>query len=60
MINTAAIAKLVKELRDYMLNPAYKEFLEMSAEMRRDKFNAYIKAGFTEQQALELCSKEVM
>lgn len=59
MIDTAAIAKIVKDLRDYMCNPAYKEFNTLSAEMKRDKYEAYLKAGFTKQEALELCTKEM-
>ena len=39
------------------------QFLEMTgliAQIRKGAYDAYIKQGFTEEQALELCSKSIM
>lgn len=35
--------------------PAMLEMLAIDAQMRRAKYNALIKEGFSDQQALELC-----
>ena len=58
MIDTAAIARMIKELTDYMSNPAYKELNELMGRMRWEKYKAYRDVGFSEQQALELCMKD--
>jgi hypothetical protein len=43
-------------LRDMIANMATTlQFIEISAKMTRVKYNALIKEGFTESQALELC-----
>ena len=44
-----ALRVLKKELGDFI------EMQEMASEARYAKFNALKKAGFSEQQALELC-----
>ena len=59
MINLADMAKMIKSLQDVMKNPAYTEYIKVSARARREKYKAYLDAGFSEQQALELCSKEM-
>ncbi len=33
------------------------EFEQIEAEITRAKFNAYVKQGFTEEQAIKLCQK---
>ena len=37
--------------------PSYVEMAAVMAEIRRAHYDAYVKQGFTENQALELCKK---
>lgn len=53
--NQAAIAMGVKALRDNIL--AHIEFEQITARLTRAKFLALVGAGFTEQQALDLCKR---
>lgn len=55
--NSEQLAPLVKEMLERMQNPAYQDLVAATAIERRIKYKAYLKEGFTEQQALELCTK---
>lgn len=46
---------LVKQLKDNIL--AHIDFVTLNARIQRAKFNALVKVGFTEDQALKLCEK---
>ena len=47
-------AFLLKKLQDEMRNPVYAERIKILAQYAKDKFDAYVAAGFTEAQALHL------
>ncbi len=47
------LAQLIVRMRENM--PAYFEFEELQAKVKRKKFLSLVSEGFTEQQALELC-----
>lgn len=51
----ADFAALVKSFRDNLL--AHIEYGQLVAKTQRAKYLALVKEGFTEQQALELCSR---
>ena len=51
----AVIAPLLKAWMDEMKTPLYHERIAVVAIDRLNKYQAHIKAGFTEAQALELC-----
>lgn len=46
---------LEKQLRDNLL--AHIDYVTLNAKIQRAKFNALVKEGFTEDQALKLCEK---
>jgi hypothetical protein len=47
------IAQVLRRYRENM--PALMEFQRLKAQLTREKFNALVRAGFTEEQALKLC-----
>lgn len=49
------LAQHVKNFRENM--PAHIEYAELQARLYFKKYSALKKEGFTDQQALELCSK---
>lgn len=51
----AALAPLLKQWLEEINTPMYIDRMNVVAMDRMAKFKAHIKAGFTEQQALELC-----
>jgi hypothetical protein len=51
--NEATFPMLVKQLADNLL--AHVEYVQLNAKIQRAKYEALVKEGFTEQQALELC-----
>lgn len=51
----AALAQSVKNMRENL--PALMEFEQLQARLSRHKFQALVEAGFSEQQALELCRR---
>lgn len=53
MTNEATFPQLVKQLADNLL--AHIEYAQLNAKIQRAKYEALVKEGFTEQQALELC-----
>jgi len=44
-----ALREVKASLSDYI------EYIKIDAQIRREKFNALVKQGFTEDQAVELC-----
>lgn len=48
------LAKSIKDLGEMLKNPAYVELINASAKEAYFKYTAYIKAGFSAQQALQL------
>lgn len=47
------LAQSIKQMREQL--PALMEFAELQARLTRTKYNALLKEGFTEVQAIELC-----
>lgn len=54
--NIAELAKAVKKFRDNMM--AFIEFNELQAKVDKAKYDAYVKQGFTAQQALYLIKEK--
>jgi hypothetical protein len=50
--NETTFPVLVKQLADNLL--AHIEYVQLNAKVQRTKYEALVKEGFTEQQALEL------
>jgi hypothetical protein len=50
--NETTFPVLVKQLADNLL--AHIEYVQLNAKVQRAKYEALVKEGFTEQQALEL------
>lgn len=53
MNNEATFPVLVKQLKDNIL--CHIDYVQLNAKIQRAKYEALVKEGFTEQQALELC-----
>ena len=49
------IAKAIKTMRENM--PAMLDYFEITGQMRFKEYQAFLRAGFSEQQALELLKK---
>ena len=52
------LAQIIKEWALRIASPAYREMRRVQARDRRIKYLALIEAGFTEDQALILCTSE--
>ena len=48
-------AQALKKLRDYM--PLLLEHIQIQARLIKAKYDELVKAGFTPEQALQLCGK---
>jgi len=53
----AKVAPALKEMLERVKTPMYIDMMTVIALERMVKYRAHINAGFTEQQALELCTK---
>lgn len=51
------MAKSLKLIRDNW--PAHLDFIQLQAEIVRERYQRLLKVGFTEAQALELCTRTV-
>lgn len=55
--HAAKMAQLLRRAFDEISTPAYKDRVSLVAAQARTKYLALVQAGFTEQQALDLCHK---